>query len=105
MFVFEHRQVMEQALGRKLASHESIHHKDGNRANNSIGNLELWSSRHGKGQRVEDKIEFCLSFLKEYPELLTRRGYTLVSNIPVQHAPMPKLTLSEAVSGMAGFYN
>ena len=62
----QHRKVMEQHLGRKLFPHETVHHKDGNRANNRLSNLELWSSKHGKGQRVEDKIEFCLSFLKEY---------------------------------------
>jgi hypothetical protein len=65
-WVMQHRKVMEQHLGRKLFPHETVHHKDGNRANNRLSNLELWSSKHGKGQRVEDKIEFCLSFLKEY---------------------------------------
>jgi hypothetical protein len=77
VFVFRHRQVMEEYLGRKLHSHETVHHKDGDRANNDLSNLELWSSRHGRGQRVEDKVEFCLSFLQEYPELLEGLGYQL----------------------------
>jgi hypothetical protein len=61
-----HRAVMEAHIGRKLFAHETVHHKDGNRQNNAIKNLELWSTRHGKGQRVSDKIAFCIDFLKEY---------------------------------------
>ena len=37
----EHRYIMEQYLGRKLARDEVVHHKDGNKANNDIENLEL----------------------------------------------------------------
>lgn len=36
-----HRLVMEQALGRDLTPNEAVHHKDGNRLNNELGNLEL----------------------------------------------------------------
>ena len=37
----EHRKVMEQFLGRKLDFNELVHHKDGNKLNNSIENLEI----------------------------------------------------------------
>lgn len=64
--VFEHRHVMELKLGRKLSPHETVHHVNGERTFNSESNLELWSSRHGKGQRVADKIAFARSILAEY---------------------------------------
>lgn len=50
----EHRQVAEQALGRKLRKGEIVHHKDGNKRNNAPGNLEVMTQaqhmrEHGMG--------------------------------------------------------
>jgi len=36
-----HRYLMEKKLSRKLTSDEIVHHKDGNKFNNIISNLEL----------------------------------------------------------------
>lgn len=62
----EHRYVMEQHLGRKLLPEETVHHIDGDKLNNSLENLELWSSSHPAGQRVEDKVAWAEEILRLY---------------------------------------
>lgn len=48
-WVVEHRLVVALHLGRQLKKGEQIHHKDGNRSNNDLSNLELRINAHGSG--------------------------------------------------------
>lgn len=86
--ILEHRYVMEKKLGRKLLPHETIHHRDGDRANNTEANIELFSSRHGPGQRVIDKVQWAIELLQLYPQFAADQGFRLIKTNEAQISPL-----------------
>lgn len=69
-FVLEHRKVMSDYLGRALLPNETVHHLNGDRTDNRIENLELWSSAQPSGQRIKDKVKWAKEILALYEPII-----------------------------------
>jgi hypothetical protein len=78
--VLAHRLVVEKYIGRRLLRLEVVHHRNGNRTENTVGpcllmsqcecsrrhNLELWSKSQPPGQRVCDKLAWAREIIALY---------------------------------------
>lgn len=71
----EHRVVMSKIIGRPLEPYEQVHHKNGDRFDNTPENLELWYRSQPTGQRVDDLIAYIIK--NHRSKLLLQLSYLL----------------------------
>lgn len=68
--VLQHREVVEQSLGRRLASTEIVHHRNHDKTDNRLDNLEVLSNSDHASHHAQRPIEWadakCLGCGKEW---------------------------------------
>lgn len=65
----QHRYNMEVHIGRELLPGENVHHINGQRDDNRIENLELWTDPQPSGIRASDALAWARQVLQRYESI------------------------------------
>ena len=76
-YVLEHRLIMAQYLQRCLLSWEVVHHKNGIKDDNKLGNLELLSTRHLVDQQTKALVKRLQGRVLKLEQLLKVNNITV----------------------------
>lgn len=68
-YLLESRLVMARHLGRPLFADEFVHHGPRGKEDNTIDNLELWTTHHPKGQRADELLEWAREIVARYEDI------------------------------------
>lgn len=85
-YVFEHRLVMEEMLGRLLEAGEVVHHRNGKKGDNRPENLELEASKAAHAQKHFDAVKVVHELQAEIERL---RSENADLRIQAKHASHP----------------
>lgn len=70
-----HRWVMEKSLGRRLSYKEVVHHIDGDKLNNRIKNLKLFSCQEEHDKYHREHLKNYGTWYEEVPEYINYKKY------------------------------
>lgn len=78
--ISEHRYIMEQHLGRKLGRYEYVHHKNRNKHDNRIENLQLMTPTTHNREHFEKlpKTKICIECGKEFEPPIKHRSRNIL---------------------------